>query len=206
MIDFKEIKKGYKTNLVEISQTDFEKNQIVLVGDCLFKYLNIDNHFNDLTIYNNAICGDTTVLLLETLYKRVIKYKPAKVFISIGSHDIGFDDAKVKTVYNNLIEIVKEIQRRSSETKIILLTILPVNIASLDFINRDYVDTRDNFDINMLNYYIKNYCRRNKIVFLDAHKNLKNGIDQLDLKFSTDGYHLNKLGNEKIVKLILETI
>jgi lysophospholipase L1-like esterase len=206
MIDFKIIKKNYKDNLLEITHNDFEKNQIVLVGDCVFKYLNIDDHFNELSIYNNAICGDTTELLLETLYKRVIKYKPKKVFISVGSHDIGFDNRKVKKIYTNLIEIVSEIQRRSADTTIVLLTILPVNIASMESINRDYVDSRDNFDINMLNYYIKNYCRKNRIQFIDAHKSLKNGIDQLDLKYTFDGYHLNETGNEKITKLVLETI
>lgn len=206
MIDFNKIKKDYKETLYDISHRDIEKGQVVLVGDCVFKYLDIDEHFNGLSIYNNGICGDTSTLLLESLYKRVIKYKPEKVFISVGSHDLGFDDLRVKQIYNNIVDITKEIKRRSSDTKIVLLTVLPVNIAPIEKINRDYVDSRENFDINMLNYYIKNYCHKKRIKFIDAHKHLKNEIDQLDLKYSIDGYHLNNLGNQKISKLILETI
>ncbi len=206
MINFKQIKKDYKETLFDISHREFEKDQIVLVGDCVFGMLNIETNFNGLKIYNNAICGDTTELLLDSLYKRVIKYKPKTVFVSIGSHDIGFDDRKVKKIYQNIVEIVNEIKRRSKGTKVVLLTVLPVNIAPIEKVNRDYVDSRDNFDINMLNYYIKNYCNKHRITFIDAHKLLKNEINQLDLNMSIDGYHLNDLGNQKIANLILKTI
>ena len=206
MIDIKKIKQEYKEKVHHISHADYEKGKVVLAGDCVFDLLDIDKFFKGETVYNNGICGDTSSLLLETLYKRVIKYKPNKLFLSVGSNDMGFDGKNVKEIYNNIIDIVKEIKRRSSDTKIYLMTVLPVNPAQKDSINRDYVDTRDNFDINMLNYYIKNYARKNRIKFIDIHKHLKNDIDQLDLNYSIDGFHSNENGYEIVTKLILEQL
>ena len=78
--------KIYKEKLQVISNREYEKNQIVLIGDCLIENLDIGKHYNGLSIYNNGISGDTTELLISTLYKRAIKYKPKKLFISIGSN------------------------------------------------------------------------------------------------------------------------
>lgn len=206
MIDFKQLKRDYKEKLKEISQREFDKGQVVFAGDCVLSLLDISDEYKDYQIYNNGICNDTTELLKESLYKRVIKYKPHTAFISVGSHDLGFDDRTVKDVYNNIVDIVTEIKKRSRDTKVVLLTVLPVNQSPIEHINHDFVDTRENFDINMLNYYLKNYCHKKRIKFLDAHKALKNEVDQLNLKYSTDGFHLNVEGKNMLKEMIFSKI
>lgn len=206
MINMTKIKKHYKNKLDEIAHRDYEKGNVVLLGDCVIENLDIEKYFDSPVIYNNGISGDTTVLLKETLYKRAIKYKPSKVFISIGSNDIGFDDRPVKEIYNNIIDIVKELKRRTKESEIYLVTVVPVNPSTMEYINREYVDARDNFDINMLNYYLKNYARRNRIKFVDINKHLKNDVDQLNLSYTTDGFHLNETAYEIISNLIREYV
>lgn len=201
-----EIKKHYNEKLREISQRDYEKEQVVLLGDCVIENLNIDKYFQNQIIYNNGINGDTSLKLQETLYKRAIKYKPSKLFISIGSNDFGFDNRSVKEVYNTIIEIVKEVKARSKKTEIYLVTVVPVNPANSDFINRAFVDTRDNSDIQMLNYYLKNYANRNKIKFVDINKHLKNDFDQLNLDYSIDGFHLNDTGYKLVTDLIKQYV
>ena len=202
----KEIMKQYKEKLAVIASRDFEKNQIVLIGDCLIENLKIDNDFTDLSIYNNGISGDTSVLLIQSLYKRVIKYKPKKIFLSVGSNDMGFEDMNVKDIYNNIIEIVQEIKRRSKDTEIHILSIVPVNPANMDNIAREYVDARDNFDINMLNYYLRNYARKNRLKFVDITKYLKNDFDQLRIEYTIDGFHLNELGYSVVSKTIKQFV
>ena len=83
--------------------------------------IDVHEHFDGLNVYNNGISGDTTTLLKETLYKRAIKYKPSKLFISIGSNDIGFDNRDVKSIYNHIVEIVEEVKRRSKDTQIFIV-------------------------------------------------------------------------------------
>lgn len=200
------MKQHYKDRLYEIAHREYEKEQIVLLGDCVIENIDIDRYFDGHTVYNNGINGDTATKLKETLYKRAIKYKPSKLFISIGSNDFGFDGATVKEVYNNIIDIVKEVQRRSKNTEIYLVTVVSVNPANADYINREYVDTRDNSEITMLNYYLKNYANRNRMKFVDINKHLKNDFDQLNLEYSIDGFHLNDTGYKLVTDLIKQYV
>jgi lysophospholipase L1-like esterase len=202
MINKKNIKEHYKKRMLEIREQDIVKEQIVLLGDCVIESIDVREHFNGLTVYNNGISGDTTRLLQETLYKRAIKYKPSKLFISIGSNDIGFDNRDVKSIYNHIVEIVEEVQKRSKETEIHIVSVIPVNATVAEYINREYVDSRDNFDINMLNFYLRNFSRKSKINFIDASKALMNNYDTLNLKYTFDGFHLNDDGLRIITKMI----
>jgi lysophospholipase L1-like esterase len=160
----------------------------------------------DKIIYNNGICGDTTITLQKHLFKRAIKYKPSKLFLSIGSNDIGFDKRDVKEIYDNITTVIEEVQRRSKDTKIYVLSVLPVNPARKDFINRDYVDERSNFDINMLNYYLRNYTSRNRISFINLNHHLCNNFEQLNLQYTSDGFHLNEEGYKILSELIMKYV
>jgi len=206
MINKKSIKEHYKKRMLEIRSQEVEKGQIVLLGDCVIESIDVNEHFNGLNVYNNGISGDTTKLLQETLYKRAIKYKPSKLFISIGSNDIGFDARDVRSIYNHIVEIVEEVQQRSRETEIYLVSVIPVNATVADYINRDYVDARDNFDINMLNFYLRNFARKSRLKFIDASKVLKNNYDTLNLKYTIDGFHLNDDGLKVITSMIKQYV
>jgi lysophospholipase L1-like esterase len=206
MINKKNIKEHYKKRMLEIRDQEIVKEQIVLLGDCVIESIDVEEHFNGLTVYNNGISGDTTKLLMETLYKRAIKYKPSKLFISIGTNDIGFDARDVRSIYNNIVSIVEEVQERSKNTEIFIVSVIPVNATVADYINREYVDSRDNFDINMLNFYLHNYTKKSKLKFIDASNALKNNYDTLNLKYTFDGFHLNDEGLKLISRMILQQI
>ena len=83
---------------------------------------------------------------------------------------------------------------------------ISVNPATSDFINREFVDARDNSEIKMLNYYLKNYAIRNRIKFVDINKHLKNDFDQLNLDYSIDGFHINDTGYKVIAELIRQYV
>ncbi len=206
MINMSSVKKHYKFRMDEIRQNNVEKGKVVLVGDCVFDNIKLQQYIADSKIYNNGICGDTSVLLKDTLYKRAIKYKPHTLFLSIGSNDIGFDRRDVKEVYNNIVELIEEVKSRSKDTKIVVMSVLPVNPVNQEHINRDLVDQRSNFDINMLNYYIRNYTSRNRIKFLNLNPHLTNNFEQLNLEYTSDGFHLNEEGYEVLSELILQYV
>jgi lysophospholipase L1-like esterase len=154
-----EHQKHYKKRLEEIKNQEIEKKQIVFVGDCLIERFDLPSTYEGYTIYNNGIEGDTTEELSKSLYKRVIKYKPAGVVISIGGHDLR-DHTKVKEIYERMIEIVNTIKQRSKNTNIYILSIVPVNIAHEPYIDRAIVEDINNVDVELLNYYVKNYDRK----------------------------------------------
>lgn len=205
-MNYKQRKELLKKRLGEITSQEIEKHQVVLLGDCVFQYLDTSKFFEGLTVYNNGIGGDTTEQLQESLYKRAIKFKPSKLFLSIGTNDFGFDNMSVREIYNNTIDIIQEIKRRSKDTEIYIVSVLPVNPANKDYIDRFYVDSRDNTEITMLNYYLKNYARKNRLHFIDAKKELATSFDQLDLNYTFDGFHLNEQGYSVLSKIIKQYI
>jgi len=206
MMMMNDIKKLYKEKLKIISEQEFEKNQIVLIGDCLIENLNIDKYFPDLKIYNNGISGDTAQMLLGSLYKRAIKYRPSKLFLSVGSKDMGMEDHNIKDIYNNIIMIVEETKRRLKNTEIHIMSIIPVNPANMENIAREHVDARDNYDINLLNGHLRRYARRNNYKFVDISKSLRNDFQQLNIDYTLDGFHLNELGYTIVSNLIREFV
>lgn len=202
LIDKETIMSLYKEKLHLIAEKEYQKNQTILIGDCLIENLDIEKHFPNLEIYNNGISGDTTELLYKTLNKRALKYRPNKLFISIGSNDLGFEKKGVKEIYQNIISIVLEVKKRSKNTEIYLISVVPVNPANMDCINREYVDSRDNFEINLLNNYLKNYAYKNRLKFVDITKHLKNDFYQLNLDYTSDGFHLNEIGYKVVSEQI----
>lgn len=196
-------RKHYKQRLEEIRQQEVMKNQIVFVGDCLVERFELPAFYEGYKIFNHGIEGDTTEELIETLYKRVIKYKPAGVVISIGGHDLK-ERTKVKEIYERLIEIVETIKKRSKDTAIYVFSVVPVNIAHEPFIDREMVEDINNVDVELLNYYVKNYARKNGVTYIDITKELKNDFNQLTLSYTIDGFHLNQKGYQ-IVKNILSS-
>jgi lysophospholipase L1-like esterase len=201
-VSSKTLKKHHKERTYELSHRAFEKHQIVLLGDCVIERLPYQNTFKDQIIYNNGIEGDTTELLLDTLYQRAIKYKPSKCFISIGSNDIGHNKETVKQIYKNIREMVKALKKRSKQTEIYLLSVVPVNeMGQFEHASSSARD-RDNFDIKMLNYYIRNYARKEHIGFVDVAKHLSNEFNQLNIEYTTDGFHLNEFGYEVFLQTL----
>lgn len=195
-------KEHYKFRLKEISDENTMKDQVIIVGDSIIEQFDLSKFFPDLTIYNHGIKGDETPDLLNSLFRRAIKYKPKKLFISIGTNDMGDSKRNVKDIYNNIVEIVKDVQTRSKDTEIHIVSVIPVNTANKSFIVREYVDSRDNFDINLLNYYLKNFTRKNRIKFVDISKGLSNNLDQLNIDYTTDGLHLNENGYQVFSEIL----
>ncbi|MEC9485594.1 MAG: GDSL-type esterase/lipase family protein [Candidatus Izemoplasma sp.] len=198
----KTLKKYHKQRAYDISHREFDKGQVVLLGDCIIEHLPMKKYLNGKPFYNNGIEGDTTELLEETLYKRAIKYKPSKCFISIGSNDIGNNVGTVKMIYENIVRIVKTLKRRSNKTKIYIVSVIPVNNSSTSKCVSEKAQDRDNFDIKMLNYYLRNYARKHKIGYVDIANHLKNDYEQLNLEYTIDGFHLNEFGYDIYKKCI----
>jgi len=196
--------KHYKDRLKQIQDQKPEKGQVILLGDCMIEDFNNQKYFPNLTIYNHGIKGDTTKDLIDSLFRRAIKYKPKKLFLSIGSNDIPDKSISVKQIYNNIISIVKEVQMRSKETEIYIVSIVPVNTANKEFINQEKVLSIDNYDVNLLNYYLNNYTKKNRLKFVNITKELKNNLNQLNIEYTIDGFHLNDKGY-KIVSEVMKS-
>lgn len=120
----------------------------VFVGDSLIEFFPIKKYLGrNLNLINRGIAGTDTKWLLDHLQEQVFDLKPSKVFILIGTNDIGMGLA-LPDILANIVQIVSKIRSQFLETEICLLSLLPVNDEP---IFQERVKIRQNKDIEELN-------------------------------------------------------
>lgn len=100
---------------------------ILFIGDSIVEYYPLQELFGtSKTIVNRGIRGYQTGLLLENLDAHLYGGAVDKIFLLIGTNDIG-KDVPVNEALNNLEAIIQSVARDYPLTEIKLLSILPVN-------------------------------------------------------------------------------
>lgn len=106
------------------------KNQTVMVGSSLMEWFPINELMMSAgipgIIYNRGLGGYTTGDLLKCLDVCVFELEPARIFINIGTNDIGLPGDDIGNLIQNYRSILMQIQERLPECKINVLAYYPV--------------------------------------------------------------------------------
>lgn len=157
----------------------------VILGDSLVAYLNHRlYHLNDWV--NMGIAGDTTVGVLNRL-DAVIRLKPRKVILSIGSNNLVLTDLTIDESIDQILEIVSTLQEFSD---VYVLSITPVN-SKTKLAKELYIAGRTNDDVNQMNQKLKLKLKNH---YIDIASALKDQDGLLREELTTDGIHLNHEG------------
>ena len=190
-------------------------NKIVFIGNSItYGMRRWDKKLEANNLVNRGISGDFS----EGIQKRldeIIHFKPIAVFILIGINDF-FRDSTVSIyvtpsyVANNIIATAKEIKKGAPKTKIYLQTILPINTAHnlmsrpedirhyYYYLNKDHSPSL-NQQIIETNVIIK---ENDMFEVIDLHSIFLDSENELDLKYSHDGLHLNETGYDHWMRRI----
>ncbi len=163
-------------------------NSIVMIGDSLTEggSWNELSHRDDISNY--GIAGDTSYGVLHRLDNLSPEIK--KVFIMIGSNDLGYGES-VAYVFSNYKKIIEILEIRG---------IRPY-IQSVLYVGRFDRSKRDNKDIAKLNYLLIKLSIKKGITFIDLNKVLApKGV--LSEEYTIDGVHIN----EKAYKLWIKSV
>jgi len=187
-----------KKSIYEILK--LEKNDIIFIGDSLIEACEWSELFNNIRIKNRGISADTT----EEVYKRldkILESQPKKIFIMIGTNDMGMEDNKSKIIMNYK-KIMDKIINESPHTKIYIQSILPANNS---FNSRE---KRKNEEIIKVNKQIAVLATEYKSTYIDLFSFFTTENNQLNAKYTNDGLHLNGSGyllwKSKIEKYVNE--
>ena len=140
--------------------------------------MNFDEVLPSYHIINRGIAGDTTSGVLRRL-KEVISLKPSKLFLLIGTNDIGMD-VMPAPIARNIKEIASRVQAKCPETKIYLQAVFPT---------RGSVN-RTNTLIQELNAAINTIAEELHCTFIDLYPLLLDDDGQLAEEYTRDGLHL----------------
>ena len=192
-----------QSEVQEKTQIISKNENIVFLGDSIFDWFPVDKIFSDFPIVNSGIAGNTTNDLLKDLENRVYRYNPTKVFVQIGTNDIEWDDSDElnEQVFNNIVEITKQIQKNRKRSKIYIISIYPVNN------NLPGAHDRHNSEIKAINSMLRKYCAEtNGVEYIDAFNQLTGEDGMLDTDYTDDGLHPNGLGYAKLTEILMKYI
>lgn len=164
------------------------KDAAVFTGDSIIEFFPLKKFFGrEQAILNRGIAGVDTNWLKEHIKEQVLDLEPGKLFILIGTNDLGlgYDD---NHVLNNIETILETVQFESIATKVYLLSILPVSHK------KEYqskVKIRNNHDIQALNRQLEEQLLAE---YIDLYPYLLDKDGNLADEYTTDGLHLSQKG------------
>lgn len=162
---------------------------IVFVGDSITDFFRLNEFFHGIYVINRGIGGDTTDGVLKRLNESVFALLPSKVFLLIGTNDIG-ENKSDEHIIRNIKEIIDRIREKCPETQIYLQSIYPVSRVNDKKINKYIVGRRTNERIRRINGELKKIAREKDIVYIDVFSHLTDENGNLKLEYTVEGLHL----------------
>ncbi|HEN2273430.1 TPA: lipase [Streptococcus agalactiae] len=180
----------------EINNQTVQEGAIVFTGDSIVEFFPLKKYLGrDYPLVNRGVAGSDSYWLLENLRTQVWELLPSKVFILIGTNDIGLGHSQSEIIAN-ITDIIAEIRAESYMTEINILSVLPVSEED-DYIER--VKVRNNQAIKALN---KTLSVISGINYIELYDLLVDEKGQLASSFTKDGLHLTDQAYAKISETI----
>lgn len=163
-----------------------QENGIMFLGDSLTQGIEWSELFPNHHIYNRGIGGETTDAIIARL-DEVIQKNPSKLFIMMGTNDIGRGSSSVD-VMSNYKKLVSRIKSELTQTEIYIQSVLPSNNQMKNGVSTS------NEEVVSLNKRLEEYASVEGITYIDIHPKLVDENKQLAEKYTVDGLHLTPEG------------
>lgn len=176
-----------------------KKGQIVFVGSSLMEIFPIEKMQKeqdlglDKIIYNRGVRATTTADLLKYMDIQIFDLMPSKVFINIGSNDIGFNVPE-KTFLSNYDKILQQIRTKLPDTKVYVMAYYPINTVDnfgeqKEEHNQLY-EHRSNEKNDVANTKVKDLAQKNSCEFINVNAGLTDDKGNLRKELTFDGAHM----------------
>lgn len=195
-----QIRKKYQNlNCISIKDPD-----VLFLGDSIVEYFPLYELLKTpKTVINRGIRGYRSDLLLEHLESFLFGQAVDKIFLLIGTNDIGKEIPQQETV-KNVESIIQTIARNYPLAEICLLSVLPVNESPT---YKKRVHLRSNRKIQSLNHvYQELTSAYMNVTFVNVYDALLDETGQLKEAFTTDGLHLTVAGYQVLAERIAEQL
>ena len=168
------------------------ENRVVFFGDSITDIWKLADSFPGKPYVNRGIGGQTTPQMLVRFRQDVIDLHPKVVVILAGTNDIAGNTGPMK---NEDIEADLASQAelaRAHDIRVVYASVLPVH----NYTERakDFFAQRPMSRILELNSWLKDYCAKNSIVYLDYFSALVDEKGMLKKDLADDGLHPNAAG------------
>ena len=188
-----------------------KKGQIVFVGSSTMEIFPIEKMQKSLNldkiIYNRGIRATTTEDVLNDMDTLILDLKPEKVFINIGSNDVGFG-VPLEKFLENYDELLSKIKEKLPETMVYIVAYFPVN--TVDTFDEDkeehhaLFNTRNNANLRKANKSIQTLAQKHGYPFINLNEGLMDKNGNLKKELTFDGMHMLPSGYEIVPKNMMQ--
>ena len=169
------------------------EERVVFYGASIVEYWKTRGAFFPGKPYiDRGISGQTTAQMLVRFRQDVIDLKPAVVVILAGTNDIAGNAGPVtnQDIEANLVSLAD--LARANQIPVVLASILPVHNYTPEA--QDFFAQRPMERINEVNRWLKAYCEKNRLSYLDYFSALVDEKGLLKKDLAGDGLHPNDAG------------
>nr|WP_326184322.1 SGNH/GDSL hydrolase family protein [uncultured Oscillibacter sp.] len=188
-----------------------KKGQIVFVGSSLMEIFPIETLQKGLSldkwIYNRGVRATTTQDVLDHIDTLIFDLQPSKIFINIGSNDIGFCVPE-QVFLGNYDEILRKISEKLPDTAVYVMAYYPVNTVD-DFgeSKEDHdslFQTRNNDIFESASKKVKKLAEKYGYQFINVNRGLTDEAGNLRKELTFDGAHMFPAGYEIVLENLKE--
>ena len=184
-----------------------KKGEILFTGSSLMEQFPIDELLmsNGMTqvIYNRGVGGFTTTDMLDHMEEMVFGTVPSRIFINIGTNDIGSPDYRLDALMENYEKILVRTKERLPKVQITLMAYYPVNEVDKVPDNEwgaHMFDTRTNANIAIVNAAVKELAEKLGCRFIDVNDGLRDENGRLKAEFTIEGIHMYANGYQVVLE------
>lgn len=195
-----------KLTRYRILNQNVKKGETLFTGSSLMEQFPINellmtNGMNQV-IYNRGIGGFTTDDMLAHMDEMVYGTEPSRIFINIGTNDIGKADYRQEILLEKYERILTLIQEHLPKAEITLLAYYPVNeVEKLpqDGQGESMFRTRNNENISRANGAVEKLAAKMGCRFLNVNAGLTDENGRLKKEFTIEGIHMYANGYQVVL-------
>ena len=168
------------------------ENRVIFLGDSITDYWKLPDYFPGKTYINRGIDGQTTPQMLVRFRQDVIDLHPKVLVVLAGTNDIAgvtgrASNENIEADYASMAELA-----HAHGIRIVFASLLPVNNYTPDA--KENFALRPRERILAINQWLKDYCARNSLIYLDYFSAMVDHKGMLRKDLSDDGLHPNTPG------------
>jgi acyl-CoA thioesterase I len=189
----------YRTADEELLKAGPVKNRVVFFGDSITDNWKLEQYFPGKPYVNRGISGQTTPQMLVRFRQDVIELQPKAVVILAGTNDIAGNTGPIRNedIEADLATMAE--LAKAHGIAAVFASVLPVHNYTPKA--ADFFAQRPGSRILELNRWLKEYCAKNGVVYLDYFSAVVDDKGLLRKELAEDGLHPNDAGYKVMAPL-----
>lgn len=174
-------------------------NSITFVGDSLTDFFPIQDFFPEYVIYNRGIAGDCTRDVLKRL-DNIIELQPRRIFIQIGTNDLG-KNVKPQKIVDNIKKIIETLEANIAGVEIVVISLYPVSHHKM-WLSPFLAGLRTKNKIMEVNRLLIELTKAKGLKYIDLHSQLVGNKMRINHDYTIEGLHISGVGYGVIAKAL----